>query len=261
MADVEIAVGLGRKSGHDLSCLPRRQILADDLADEIRVLGVDVSLSSSLSPSRSHSLHRAQHFDRPCAAATAASLPSTAMVSNSGGVAVRPVTAIRTGMNSCFGGPFAAVAESPQRRPRRLRLPVEDRIEVLLEQQPEGLCGLRRGAVLGHQLRQRRLVVLDVCRRRRSRRSEEVLEGVDSLLDQGQDRSRGSRRRGTSRATVRAAPRVEVADIPAVRASVSFVESKTGPPRLMSSSSKLSTNSSRVNWSRSSGMAHPSGAR
>jgi hypothetical protein len=36
MADVKVTVGLGRKARMDALMLPTRQILLDDLADEIR---------------------------------------------------------------------------------------------------------------------------------------------------------------------------------------------------------------------------------
>ncbi len=38
MADVQVAVGLGREAGDDLGVLPAAEILADDLADEVAAL-------------------------------------------------------------------------------------------------------------------------------------------------------------------------------------------------------------------------------
>src|SRR5690606_8656560 len=39
VADVQVAVGLGRKAGADGRMLPAGQVLADDLADEILLFG------------------------------------------------------------------------------------------------------------------------------------------------------------------------------------------------------------------------------
>ncbi len=67
-------------------------------------------------------LHGPQDLDRLPQAPPAISLPSTAMVSNSGGVAVRPVTATRIGMKSSLGFQSLRLAEGAQRlldgRPR-----------------------------------------------------------------------------------------------------------------------------------------------
>src|ERR1019366_1113227 len=87
MADVQVAVGLGRKAGvHASVVLAGLQVFDDDVADEISRTGCRIHNSFSLA--MAWSIRRRQ-----------VSWPRTSRVPNSGGAVLRPHTATRTGSN------------------------------------------------------------------------------------------------------------------------------------------------------------------
>src|SRR5581483_10593567 len=114
VADVQIAVGLGRKTGlHAAGVLVRLQIFNDSVANKIRGSGRALvrHVRGSLS-GRIGRIHRHYFFIADACGSRLATVwmarsmrcrvtsrPSTARVSNNGGAFLRPHTATRTGWN------------------------------------------------------------------------------------------------------------------------------------------------------------------
>src|SRR6185295_14490513 len=101
VADVQVAVGLGREARHHRLVLPGAEILRHDLPDEIAGGGFRAHAAGLSAPRTSIARRRRRRTT---------SLPSTASVAKRGGVATRPVAATRTAMNASFALQPAASA-------------------------------------------------------------------------------------------------------------------------------------------------------
>ncbi len=273
MADVQVAVGLGRKAGDAAECLPllrssatisrmksRRAFAFRRLGRGAAALGFRSCMGSPRARA-SVGFMRAQRLGGARSRRRQISLPSTAMVSNSGGVAARPVTATRTGMKSSLAGqPLAS--RKPERRlhdaPRSTR--AADRAPA---RGASGGPSRRRPAVrpFGTSPASAAVVVRELADEEEPRVLEEVLQRVDALVAERQHLAQVLVGRAGRRAGARGARRVDSRRRYLPFSQVSFSRSKTGPPREIRSSSKAATNSSSVNSSRPSGIAQPISAR